>query len=85
MPTIKTAITVPADVLESVDRAARALGESRSKYITRVLRAAVRARRDVQITERLNELFAQEGVAQSQRDDAAFLDQVGSSFAEDGW
>ena len=51
MPHVKTAIAVPEDLLAEVDRAARARGESRSKYITRVLRAAVRARRDVTTTE----------------------------------
>ena len=85
MAHVKTAITVPADVLAEIDRAARARGESRSKYITRVLRAVARARRDADITTRLNELFATEDSARSQGADTAFLDQIGTSWSEERW
>ena len=81
----KTAITVPGELLDDVDRAARARGESRSKYITRILRAAVRARRDVEITRRLNELFAEESIAIEQREVAAELDAVGSDWTDERW
>ena len=81
----KTAIAVPGELLDDVDRAARARGESRSKYITRILRAAVRARRDVEITRRLNELFAEESIAIEQRDVAAELDKVGSDWTDERW
>ena len=40
MPLRKTAIAVPQDVLDDVDRLARLKGESRSGFITRVLRLA---------------------------------------------
>ena len=56
----KTAIAVPEDVLAAVDRAARARGESRSRFISRVLRLAVRAQRDAEVTRRLDALFADE-------------------------
>jgi hypothetical protein len=82
---IKTAISVPEEVLAQIDRAARARGESRSKYITRVLRAAVRARRDGEITRRLNELFESEAVGRTQRADTSFLDEVGSGWADERW
>jgi metal-responsive CopG/Arc/MetJ family transcriptional regulator len=85
MAYIKTAISVPEEVLAQIDRAARARGESRSKYITRVLRAAVRARRDGEITRRLNELFESEEVARAQRVDTSFLDEVGSGWKEERW
>jgi len=81
----KTAIAVPEELLADVDRAARERGESRSKYITRVLRAAVRARRDADITRRLNELFAKEGVAAEQRANAAALDELGSDWTDETW
>jgi metal-responsive CopG/Arc/MetJ family transcriptional regulator len=54
----KTAIAVPEEILEEVDRAARERGESRSRFISRVLRLTVRARRDAEVTRRLNALFA---------------------------
>lgn len=85
MPHAKTAIAVPEDLLADVDRAARARGESRSKYITRILRAAVRARRDVEITRRLDELFAEEAAAAEQRSSAISLDELGSDWTDESW
>jgi len=81
----KTAITVPEELLSEVDRAARLRGESRSKYITRLLRTAVRARRDADITKRLNELFANESVAADQLDTAASFGEDAADWAEEGW
>jgi hypothetical protein len=66
----KTAITVPEDILEEVDRSARERGESRSRFISRVLRLAVRARRDAAVTRRLDALFADESVRKEQRHEA---------------
>jgi hypothetical protein len=58
----KTAIAIPEDLLAEVDAAARQRNESRSAFITRVLQAAVRARRDRDITRRLDALFADPAV-----------------------
>jgi len=85
MARVKTAIAVPEDVLADIDRAARARGESRSKYITRVLQAAVRARRDAEITRRLDELFASEDVVAAQRSATSSLDEVGASWTDERW
>jgi predicted transcriptional regulator len=81
----KTAIAVPEDLLADVDRAAEQRGESRSRYITNVLRAAVRARRDAEITRQLNELFADEGVGAEQRHTADALDRVGTDWTDEDW
>jgi hypothetical protein len=62
-----------------------ARGESRSKYITHVLHAAVRARRDGEITQRLNELFADPAVTQTQRSTARLLDEAGTSWTDERW
>lgn len=67
MPLQKTAIAVPADVLRAVDDLARARGVSRSALITRILRAALRAKRDREITARLDALFADDAVRAEQR------------------
>jgi metal-responsive CopG/Arc/MetJ family transcriptional regulator len=85
MAHVKTAIAVPAELLAEIDRAARSRGESRSKYITRVLRAAVRARRDSEITRRLDELFASEQVKVSQKAEAERLDELGTTWADERW
>jgi hypothetical protein len=81
----KTVIALPAELLADVDRAARALGESRGRFITRILRCAVRARRHAEITRRLDELFAAPVPAQEQRRTAAQLDAVGSSWNDERW
>ena len=78
----KTAIAVPAEVLDEVDRAARARGESRSRFITRVLRLAVRARRDAEVTRRLDALFADEPLAEEQRREADDLARYAVDWAD---
>lgn len=85
MPSAKIAISLPDAVLSSVDEAARARGESRSGYIARVLRAATRARRDREITKRLDELFAHSGLAEEQRRQARALDAVGTDWSDEAW
>ena len=81
----KTAIALPAELLSDVDRAARDLGESRSRYITRILRCAVRARRHAAVTRRLDELFADPALAAEQRRTAEELDAVGSRWDDERW
>ena len=81
----KTAIALPADLLSDVDRAAHELGESRSRYITRILRLAVRARRHAAVTRRLDALFADPALAAEQRRSAEQLDAVGSSWNDERW
>jgi metal-responsive CopG/Arc/MetJ family transcriptional regulator len=81
----KTAIAVPEDVLDEVDRAARARGESRSRFISRVLRLAVRARRDAEITRRLDALFADESLAQESRREADDLARVAVDWSDERW
>ena len=85
MPLRKTAIAVPAELLAEVDRAARQRGESRNRFVTRVLHYAVRARRDREITRRLNDLFAEPGLAEHQREAASDLDFVGTSWTDERW
>ncbi len=81
----KTAIAVPEEVLEEVDRAARERGESRSRFISRVLRLAVRARRDAEVTRRLDALFADESVREEQRREAQGLAQLGINWDSERW
>jgi len=81
----KTAIAVPAEILDEVDRAARARGESRSRFITRVLRLAVRARRDAEVTRRLDALFADESLAEEQRREADDLARHAVDWAGERW
>ena len=81
----KTAIAVPEDVLAAVDRAARARGESRSRFISRVLRLAVRAQRDAEVTRRLDALFADESMRDAQRREADQLSSLGIDWENERW
>jgi metal-responsive CopG/Arc/MetJ family transcriptional regulator len=85
MPLRKTAIAVSDDLLAAVDRAARQRHESRNRFVTRVLQYAVRARRDAEITRRLNELFSASEVRDQQGRDAAELDAIGTSWTDERW
>jgi hypothetical protein len=85
MPLRKTAIAIPEDLLSAVDRAAESRGESRNRFVTRVLQEAVRARRDAQVTNRLNELFADSGLAREQARGANELDAVGTDWSDERW
>lgn len=85
MPLHKTAIAIPEDLLSAVDRAARARGETRNRFVTRVLQEAVRARRDAEVTRRLNELFAAPDLAQEQAHAAAELDAAGTDWSDESW
>jgi len=81
----KTAIAVPEEILDEVDRAARARGESRSAFISRVLRLAMRARRDAEITRRLDALFADEPLAEEQRREAESLGRLTVDWSDETW
>jgi hypothetical protein len=81
----KTAVAIPEELLAEVDAAAEARGESRSRYITRLLRLSVQARRDAEVTRRLNELFAREDSRGELRRSARGLDSLGTDWQEKGW
>jgi hypothetical protein len=85
MPLRKTAIAVPDALLAEVDRVARARRESRNRFVIRVLQHAVRARRDADITRRLNELFAAPDLAEQQIREASGLDRAGSDWSDERW
>jgi hypothetical protein len=85
MPLRKTAIAIPHELLDAVDRAAESRSESRNQFITRVLEAAVRARRDAEITRRLNALFADPSLVRDQLAGAAALDERGVTWDDERW
>jgi hypothetical protein len=80
----KVAISVPVEVIEQVDQAAKQQGVTRSGFITDVLRRVARARHDADITRRINQLFADPDVAAEQkrtaRDFHAISSEVGTKW-----
>ena len=83
--TRKTAIAVPARLLAEVDAAAKTRGESRSRFIQRVLREAVRARNDADVRKRINLLFSDAEVSSEQVAGAEFLGRAGTRWATEKW
>ena len=81
----KIEIAVPTDVLLEVDRAAQMRGESRDRFITRILQEYVCARSDVEVTRRLDDLFAEPELVRQQMRGAADLDAVGTDWNDDTW
>lgn len=85
LPLRKTAIAVSDDLLSAVDQAAEARGESRNRFVTRVLQEAVLARRDAEVTERLNRLFSDSELGEEQSRGARELDAVGTDWGSERW
>ncbi len=83
MPLRKTAIAVSDVLLAAVDRAASDRHESRNRFVTLVLECAVRARRDADITRRLDELFACPSVAAGQAQEASGLYAAGTDWSDE--
>ena len=67
MPMKKVAISLPAPVLETVDRLAAQQGASRSRVISTILARVARAKRDRDITAAVDALFADARVATEQK------------------
>jgi metal-responsive CopG/Arc/MetJ family transcriptional regulator len=78
-------LSIPQHVLEAVDAAARERGESRSGFVSRVLRAAVRTRSDEEVTRRLNELLADSATAAEQLRVVEELDSAGTAWTDETW
>lgn len=85
MPMRKTAITMPEELLDAVDRAALERGESRSRFINQVLALALRSRRDAEITRRLDAFFSTEEQRTTAAREAEALDELGTEWSDEGW
>ena len=57
---MKTAISIPDMVFEAAEQVAKELGVSRSELYTRAVESFVRVRRDEDVTEALNRVYATE-------------------------
>ena len=78
MPCKKLAISVPAEVIKEVDRAAKLGGLTRSRFITNVLIRVASARSDVEITRRINEFFSDPEMANEQKQTARDFNALAS-------
>ena len=62
---MKTAISIPDDIFESAERAAKALGLSRSELYATAVREFVERYRTDNVTERLDRVYAQDDSSSS--------------------
>ena len=58
MSAVKFAISMPEETMSQVDRAAKRLGMTRSRYIATVLAHVARRERDAAISRRVDEVLA---------------------------
>ncbi len=82
---IKIEIAVPGDLLLAVDDDARMRGESRDRFVARVLRESVLAQRDAEVTRRLDDLFSEPDLSRHQTRVAADLDVAGTDWNDETW
>ena len=75
----KFAISMPEEVMEGVDRAARRLGLTRSRFIADTLRRVASARSEAEISRRIDAFFADPAHRESQAKEAAAFRSLGRS------
>ena len=85
MPAHKTSIAVPKELLATVDRVAEERGESRNRFVVRVLKEAVLAKRDSDITRRLNDLFSDSEIKREHSRIAGELETIAKQWGEEDW
>ena len=81
----KTAISVPAKLLSEIDRAARQRGESRSRFIQRLIVEALRAKNDADFSNRLNAFFADNVNAKANSQEAKTWNRVTPAWNVERW
>jgi metal-responsive CopG/Arc/MetJ family transcriptional regulator len=67
---MKTAISIPDELFQQVEAAAKDLGVSRSKLIQAALEEFLKRRRDAATTESINKYLAKHGAEPSREDEA---------------
>jgi metal-responsive CopG/Arc/MetJ family transcriptional regulator len=79
---MKTAISMPDDVFEAAEAAARRTGISRSQLFVEAVKLFLRKHGDRGVTERLDEVY---GNAESKVDSALSAMQIATTRAWNSW
>jgi len=79
MTVTKFAISVPAETMRQVDRAAKRLGVTRSRYISVVLDRVAKVQRDRAISEKVDAVLAS-----LDEQDLALVEQLGAARRDEG-
>jgi len=72
MSSKKVAISVPGEVIDQIDRLAKMSKNTRSRYITIILKKVAVSARESEITKKINELFSDPSVIEEQKKTADY-------------
>ena len=83
MNTQKVAITMPTDLLTTIDDISKQKGMSRSRYISNILREKVRYEKVKQIKASYNRVFSDELILREQIETATWLEGSGNKEGQE--
>ena len=83
MNTQKVAITIPTDLLTTIDDISKQKGISRSRYISNLLREKVLDEKEKQIRASYDRIFSDELVLREQLETASWLEGTGSKEGQE--
>lgn len=78
---MKTAISIPDSIFQEAEQAAKELSLSRSEFYTKAVQAFIASRKDLDITEKLNQLYTDEPSTV----DPVLLQLQSSSLSSKSW
>ena len=83
MTTVKVAITMPKELVREVDAVRKEEEISRSGYITRIVREAVRAERKERLKAAYDRVFSDPEIVKEQKEVALFFDNSGNNQGQE--
>ena len=81
----RTSFAFSEELLHQIDDVAAERGQTRTAFVTEVLRLALKARRDSKITAQLDALFSDEKVNEEQRSGAQDLLSRSAWLEDESW
>ena len=83
MNTQKVAISMPANLLASIDNMRKNKGLSRSKYISTLLQDIISEEKNKEIKKAYDSVFSDENIKQEQLETARFYEGAGAEEGEE--
>jgi len=83
MNTQKVAITMPTDLLTTIDDISKQKGISRSRYISNILKEKVLDEKEKQIKASYNRVFSEELILREQLETAKWLEGSGNKEGQE--
>ncbi len=75
MPQVKIAISIPQDILKTVDKLSKEKNVSRSAYISNVLQLVSTKSKESEIINRINRLFSDPKIPKEQKQTSKLLNR----------